>query len=212
MEDIKNPDSFIFYRSFLEAIEETDEESQLQLYRAISFYAMNRVEPQLKGMVKAVWMAIKPQIDANFKRYVNGCKGASHGKKGGAPKGNSNAKKQPQNNPKTTPNVNDNINDNINDNVDSYPDTPRHIDDVKSFFKEHCNAEDWEHEAEKFYYNFEAVGWLGKDSNYNPDIDECDNGVPIRNWRALASSWIKNWSNKPEYRERIKKNDAKRFR
>ena len=101
--DVKNPDSFVFYRSFLDAIKEADEKSQLQLYQAIALYALNREEPQLQGMVKAVWMVIKPQLDANFKKYVNGCKGASHGKKGGAPKGNRNARKttpkQPQNNP-----------------------------------------------------------------------------------------------------------------
>lgn len=83
MEDIKKPDSFIFYRSFFHAIEESDETSQLQLYRAISRYALEREEPQLRGMVKALWMAIKPQIDANIKRYINGCKGAPTGKRRG---------------------------------------------------------------------------------------------------------------------------------
>lgn len=213
MDEIKNPDSFIFYRSFLDAIEEADDKSQLQLYRAISLYALNREEPQLKGMVKAVWMVIKPQIDANFRRYVNGCKGASHGKKGGAPKGNTNARKQPQNNPKTTPNYNPNENNNENVNVDSvYPDAPRSIDEVKLFFKERCNAEDWEEQAQTFYYNFDAVGWMARDHNYNPGTDDFDNGEPIRNWRAVATVWIKNWSDKPELRERIQKNDAKRFR
>ena len=38
-----------------------------------------------------------------------------HGRKGGAPKGNTNARKQPQNNPKTT--HNDNVNDNDKDNI-----------------------------------------------------------------------------------------------
>lgn len=213
MDEIKNPDSFIFYRSFLEAIEEADDKCQLQLYRAISLYALNREEPQLKGMVKAVWMVIKPQIDANFRRYVNGCKGAPHGKKGGAPKGNSNARKQPQNNPKTTPNYNPNENYNENVNVDSvYPDAPRSIDEVKLFFKEHCKEEDWETQAQEFYYNFDAVGWIAKAPNYNPEIDEFDNGEPIRNWRAVATAWIKNWSNKPELRERMRTSDAKRFR
>lgn len=50
---------------------------------------------------------IKPQIDRNNRRYENG-------KKGGAPKGNTNAgkpvKKQPKNNQKQ-PNVNENVND-----------------------------------------------------------------------------------------------------
>ena len=96
-------DSFIFYRSFFESIEEADQPSQLLLYKAIAKYALYQEEPQLKGMVKAVWKAIKPQLDANLIRYENGCKGGAHGKKGGAPKGNKNAvkttPKQPQNNP-----------------------------------------------------------------------------------------------------------------
>lgn len=210
MEDTKKPDSFIFYRSFLEAIEEADETSQLQLFRAIALYALNREEPKLKGMVRAVWMAIKPQIDANFTRYINGCKGAPHGKKGGAPKGNSNAKKQPQNNPKTTPNYNPNENYNLNYNVDYIRDTPQDINEVRLFFKERCKTEDWEKQADLFFYNFESVGWQSKNPNYDPAIDE-DNGIPIKNWRAVATAWINNWSNKPEYRERIGKGDAKRF-
>ena len=32
-------DSFIFYRSFYEAIKEVPEDSQLQIYKAISIYA-----------------------------------------------------------------------------------------------------------------------------------------------------------------------------
>jgi len=91
--------SFVFYRSFLESIEEAQPDEQLQLYRAIALYALNLEEPKLTGLVRAVWVAIKPQLDANYTRYMNGRKGAEHGKKGGAPKGNSNAKKQPQNNP-----------------------------------------------------------------------------------------------------------------
>lgn len=109
-------DSFVFYRSFFEAIEEADDVAQLQLYRAIALYALNHEEPQLSGLAKALWIAIRPQIDANFKRYINGRKGGKDGIKGGAPKGNQNAKKQPQNNPKTTPNVN--VNENENENVE----------------------------------------------------------------------------------------------
>ena len=67
-------DSFIFYRSFQESIEEADAESQLRLYRAIAHYALNQEEPKLKGMERAVWHGIKPQLDANFKRYLNGKK------------------------------------------------------------------------------------------------------------------------------------------
>jgi len=108
-------DSFIFYRSFFEAIEKADKESQLIVYRAIATYSLNREEPQLNGIAGILWTLIKPQIDANWKRFINGCKGGIYGNKGGAPKGNKNAKtKKQQNNPTavvfSTPNVNDNVN------------------------------------------------------------------------------------------------------
>lgn len=122
MEEKEKRDSFVFYRSFLEAIDQADTESQLKLYRAIALYALNGEEPRLVGLVNAVWLAIKPQLDANYKRFQNGKKGgkfgflgAEHGKKGGAPKGNQNARKN-KNNP---PNVNVNVNDELFEYIDS---------------------------------------------------------------------------------------------
>mgnify|MGYP003370427161 CR=1 FL=1 len=112
-----NRDSFIFYKSFQQAIDEAPEEEQLAIYRAISYYALYKTEPSLTGLAKVAWVLIKPQLDANWRRYENGCKG-------GAPKGNKNnrysrdtTKVQPKYNRDTTkiqPNVNDN--DNVNDN------------------------------------------------------------------------------------------------
>ena len=119
----KQRDSFIFYRSFFEAIEEVEAESQLPIYRAIAMYALDKKEPKLTGWGKVLWRLIKPQIDANWQRFENGCKGGEHGFKGGAPVGNQNARKQPQNNPKTT--ANDNVlnvlNENPNENGEFNP-------------------------------------------------------------------------------------------
>ena len=80
-----NRNSFVFYRSFFEAIEQANENEQLQLFRGIATYALDGVEPTFSGLIKAVWLTIKPQIDANTRRYLNGCKGAEHGIKGGRP-------------------------------------------------------------------------------------------------------------------------------
>lgn len=114
-EEIIKRDSFVFYRSFKEAINELNKSDKLTLYEAISDYALDSKKPNLKGCSKALFNLIKPQIDANIRRRENGFKGKEYGNKGGAPIGNKNAQKQPQNNPKTTPNVNDN--DNVNENV-----------------------------------------------------------------------------------------------
>ena len=120
---IKQRESFVFYRSFFEAIEDVEPKDQLPIYRAIAMYALDKKEPKLAGFGKVLWRLIKPQIDANWTKFENGCKGAEHGRKGGAPAGNKNAeKKQPRNNGKTTPNVNDNVlNENENENGKNNP-------------------------------------------------------------------------------------------
>lgn len=184
-------DSFIFYRSFLDCIEEADNESQLRLYRAIVRYALNQDMPELKGMEKAVWLAIKPQLDANLKRYMNGCRGKEHGIKGGAPLGNSNARKttpkQPQVNPKTTANenVNENYNDNVNDNVENRSKTakrflPPSLDEVIKFFEDN----NFKSDANSFYDYYSANGWnVGKSK--------------MKDWKAAARNWERR---QPEFR------------
>lgn len=73
-------EGFIFYASFLEAIKELPNDSQLRLYQAITNFALNQIEPDnLQSIERAVFAVIKPQLIANQKRYENG-------KKGGRPK------------------------------------------------------------------------------------------------------------------------------
>ena len=101
-----NRDSVIFYKSFYEAIKELSIEQQGIVYNAIFKYQFENAESELNGIEKAVFTLIKPQIDANNVRYENGCKG-------GAPKGNQNAKKRPKNNQEITkqqPNENEKVN------------------------------------------------------------------------------------------------------
>ena len=80
-----NRDSFIFYGSFYEAISCLDDATRLQCYDAVASYAITGIDPELNGVAKAIFALVKPQIDANNKRYNNGCKGAEYGKKGGRP-------------------------------------------------------------------------------------------------------------------------------
>jgi hypothetical protein len=65
-------DTMIFYRSFYEAIKELPKEEQANIYDAIFSYGLDFKEPQLSGISKTVWTLIKPQIDANIKRFQNG--------------------------------------------------------------------------------------------------------------------------------------------
>lgn len=99
-------ESFVFYRSFVNTINRLPADIQLPLYKAITSYALDLIEPsfddcQDRVFLEAIWESVRPQLYANHKRFLNGCKGAKYGELGGAPKGNQNARKknQPQINP-----------------------------------------------------------------------------------------------------------------
>ncbi len=100
-------ESFVFYRSFFEAIKNLDEKKRLKMYDLILNFALNdeEIEPKYE-ICNQLFTLIKPQLSANNKRYQDG-------KKGGRPK-----------NKKTTgfsekkPNVNENVNVNVNENAE----------------------------------------------------------------------------------------------
>jgi len=67
-------ETFIFYRSFYESIKEVPEEDRLKVYETVIEYALNGSSKgirQLKGIAKAIFTLIKPQLDANLTRYLN---------------------------------------------------------------------------------------------------------------------------------------------
>lgn len=79
-------DSFVFYRSFFEAISLMPPEVQAEVYPALVEYALNGKEPKgLTDIAKGVFILIKPNIDASITRYENGKKCAKYGKLGGRP-------------------------------------------------------------------------------------------------------------------------------
>lgn len=102
-------DSFVFYRSFKNAISSLPKDKQLKTLLMVVDYALDGQEPPPNcGYERAIFELVRPQIDTNNKRYENGCKGAEYGKKGGRPKKEKPPQK-PQNNPEITPNVNNNV-------------------------------------------------------------------------------------------------------
>lgn len=115
-------DNTIIYRSFYEAIMDLPKENQADLWQAIFEFALDFKEPELSGINKTVFTLIRPQLEANNKKYKTGVehghKGARHGKKGGRPKN-----EKPSNNPQETltkpsnENVKEKENVNENDNV-----------------------------------------------------------------------------------------------
>ena len=89
----KGKDGFMFYRSFMEAANMLPEREKAALLDAVISYGLDKIEPELKtDAARVAWVLIKPILETNWQRYENG-------RKGGAPRGNQNARKQPQDNP-----------------------------------------------------------------------------------------------------------------
>jgi len=166
-----NRDSFIFYRSFFDAISDLPETDRLQLYEAIISYSLEEKEPHLTGIYGTIWKLIKPQLQANNQRFKNGSKG-------GAPKGNTNAikeKKQPKNNQKTTgKQANKNNNLNINENVN--------IPTENDFLIFAKTLEVYEPQLD-FSLKAKYESW--KESNWKDG-----NGKPIKNWKTKLKNTI----------------------
>lgn len=125
-------ESVLFYRSFYDAAQLMGDDDRLALYDAVMGYCFSGDEGDLSGVVAVAFALIKPQIDANSRKYANG-------KKGGRPQAKTSGfeDEKPdvenektsgfeiekplvsecENHPSETEKPNVNVNDNVNDNV-----------------------------------------------------------------------------------------------
>lgn len=74
---VKRKDSFVFYKSFFDAMERIEDKAlAYECLRAMCNYAFYGEIPEDPPLaVGIVFDMMKPQLDANHERYVNGCKG-----------------------------------------------------------------------------------------------------------------------------------------
>tara|TARA_R100000544_G_C2221823_1_gene58048 strand:+ start:93 stop:731 length:639 start_codon:yes stop_codon:yes gene_type:complete len=117
-------DSIVVYRSFYEAAKALTDKEELELYRAIFEFGLDHKTADMGPMAAAMFKLIKPQLEANYKKWQNSQKGAQATKdkweKIGQEQGQKKAKGRPndsQEETKDEPNANDNANDNVNANV-----------------------------------------------------------------------------------------------
>ncbi|WP_062699768.1 DUF6291 domain-containing protein [Chryseobacterium indologenes] len=69
-------DGFVFYRSFYEGIKDLPRDIQGEVLTAIMEYGLNGVTTEnLKPVARAIFTLIKPQIDANNQKFINGKSG-----------------------------------------------------------------------------------------------------------------------------------------
>jgi len=70
----KGRETMIVYRSFFESLKGCEKEIQADVWNAIFEMGFNQKEVELDGLSKTLWLLIKPQIEANLKRFLNGSK------------------------------------------------------------------------------------------------------------------------------------------
>lgn len=96
-------DGFVFYRSFYNCLKNLSIEYRDKLSMAIFEYALDWIEPELDWMLLSMFDLIRPQIDANNKRYINWCKWWQYGSKWWRPPKTWDNSQKPQDNPNETP-------------------------------------------------------------------------------------------------------------
>ena len=172
-------DSFIIYRSFYEAISDLPATEQAAVWKAICEYSLNFELIELSGMASTVFKLVRPQLDANIKRYANGKKqDGSKLKAKPKQKGSETEANEKQKGSKRE--ANENVNDNVNENV-NVKESPRFaaptLDEVKDFFKE--NGYTTEAATKAFTYYSEAQ-W--RDSR----------GQTVKNWKQkMRGVWFR---------------------
>lgn len=92
-------DSFIFYRSYAESLIGLSIDDKVTLLEAIIAKSLDDEDIELFGIQRNLFALMKPQIEANNRRFENGCKAKT---------------KQSRSKTEANDNVNENNNENIN--------------------------------------------------------------------------------------------------
>ena len=151
--------SMVFFASFRTSIAKLDlpAETKLNYYEAVLDYGLFGTTPHFDNPVlDALFDVMMPIIDANTRRKQHSLTCSENGKKGGAPKGNTNASKSKEKTTKTTQktsqktsiNVNDNDNVKVNGNVKDNDKIEKETKDI-SFISSSSSSKEKKEKAKK---------------------------------------------------------------
>ena len=159
-------DSVLFYRSFYDALKNIPSDERLKVYDAIMEYGMYDCDPDLDGVALAIFLLAKPQIDANNKRYENGCKAK---KKRTVSEAEANTKQElSEGEAKEKEKEKEKVK--VKDNNKIFK--PPTVDDVRAYCTERGNSVD----PQSFVDFYESKGWMiGKNK--------------MKDWKAAVRTW-----------------------
>lgn len=208
---MERKDSLVFYLSQYEAIKSLNNEQLGRLFRAIFEKQLQNNskttenEVVLEDDIIIAFNFINNQLLVDNEKYLKKCEtNRNNGKKGGAPKGNKNAQKQPKQPNGYKNNLNDNENDNENDNdivEDKEENNYNIIDYIENTFGVVINGTNLE-KIKEYLKTYD-------DKTLCYAIDLCiANDVPtLRYFSGIVDNWI---SSKYKTLEEIKQKDNKK--
>lgn len=162
-------DSVLFYRSFYDALKNISPEDRLKVYDSIMEYSMYDAEPDLDGVALAIFLLAKPQIDANNKRYANGCR-AKQKQVISEPEA-----KQKQTESESEAKEKEKVKEKVNVNVKDKIFRPPTVEEVRAYCVDRGNDID----AQSFVDFYESKGWMiGKNK--------------MKDWKACVRTWERN--------------------
>lgn len=185
-------DSFLIYRSHLDALLELPAEDVKESLRAIGEYAMDGKVPDASGIVMAMFLMMKPVIDANNRKAETRSKRESGTSENMQEQTGTTRNKQEQRGTgenKQELNVKCKmLNEKCKkDNIGRF--TPPTPDQVREYASQ-CG---YKIDADRFVDFYESKGWLvGK--------------TKMRDWKAAVRNWARNQKQEPA--AKAKKTDA----
>jgi len=189
MNSEKIRDSFIFYRSFYQSAKKLPKEDKAELFDAICAYALDSELVELSVVPEAIFTVIRPNLDANRRKWENGCKEKKKPSEVEAKEEQEISKteandKQTISKPEGNVDVNVNVNEEckLKSKSESKRFTPPTLEEVKNYCQERNNSVN----PEKWIAHYQSNGWkVGKNS--------------MRDWKAAVRTWEGNsFESKPE--------------
>ncbi len=182
------PKAALILPSYYEAIKDLPDADRLALYDCLVRYGLYGDEIELPLHLKGYFILMKPSIDTSRSRYD-----AAHanGSKGGAPKGNQNArKKQPENNQTNNQDSDYEEEKDLEEKeidsikADKPPRAARFVPPTVEEVAEYCRERGNHIDAQAFVDHYQANGWKrGKNK--------------VQDWRACVRTWEREDKQKP---------------
>lgn len=178
-------DGIVFYRSFYDAIKELPDAELAKCFKAIMEYGLDGKEPETSGIEKTIYCLVKPQIDANNKRYQNGTKGGRPKTETEPNDNQAITENKPSDNqaitkcePKDKDKVKDKDKDKVKDKDKESKGTTRFAPPTLEEVRKYCEEQGYSIDTDRFIDFYTAKDWMiGKNK--------------MKDWKAAVRNWAR---------------------